>query len=143
MELHSHACDLLEQAHGVVGTVVGPKPLFGSLWVSGAHDSEGLIVQTSIVVTVDPVHQLVELVTTDLRNLLQNSIFGPVCVVYPIIEAGSTLVAPEGLILPGEDVRESAVEELKQLIPLGSEVLARFVTTESNSIMENVLIEIR
>jgi hypothetical protein len=66
-----------------------------------------------------------------------------VCVIYPVIEAGSTLVAPERLILPGEDVRESAVEELKQLIPLSSIVLARFVTPESNSIVVNVLIEIR
>ena len=107
--------------------------------IRGVPDSERLVVQPSVVVTVDPGGQLVELVACHLPNLLEHSVLGPVGVVYAFIETRSSLVAPQGVCPSADDVRESAVEQLKQLVPLCGVVFTCFVTLETDCIMEYVL----
>ena len=61
------------------------------------------------------------------------------CVVDAWVEAGGTLVAPDGCGLVREDVGEGTVEELEQLIPFCGVVEPRVVAAEPNGIMDDML----
>ena len=61
------------------------------------------------------------------------------CVVDAWVEAGGTLVAPDGCGLVREDVGEGTVEELEQLIPFCGVVEPCVVTAEPNGIMDDML----
>lgn len=54
-------------------------------------------------------------------------------------EAGSSLVAPERRVHLRSEVREGAVTQLKELIPLHGEVGPRLRTAEPNGIMHDML----
>ena len=62
-------------------------------------------------------------------------------IVDPRVEAGSSLVTPDGCGLVLQDVGEGAVEELKKLVPLRGVVQSRLQALETNGIMNQVLEE--
>ena len=60
-------------------------------------------------------------------------------VIDEVEDTSSALIAPKRLCTVGKDVREGAVEELEQLVPLGRVVLPCLVAVEANSIVVDVL----
>ena len=77
--------------------------------------------------------------TCDLSYFLQGAILGPVRVIDAVKEAGGSLVAPERCVQLGSEVREGAVTQLEQLVPLHGVVVPRFCTAEPHGIMHDVL----
>ena len=62
-------------------------------------------------------------------------------VIDEVVQARSSLVAPQRLCSIGEDVWKGAVEELEQFVPLACVVLPRLVAAEAHSIVVNMLEE--
>lgn len=55
------------------------------------------------------------------------------------VEAGGSLVAPDGGLFVRQDVGERAVEQLEQFIPLSGVVETSVVAAESDSVVNDVL----
>ena len=60
-------------------------------------------------------------------------------VIYPRVEAGGSLVAPQWGAPPRQHVGERAVEQFKQLIPLSRVVQTRLMTAKPTGIMDDML----
>ncbi len=77
--------------------------------------------------------------TWNLSYLLQSAVLFPVNVIDALIEARGSLITPEGRVHARSLVRESAVSQLKQLVPLHGEVSSRSCTSKANGIMHDML----
>lgn len=77
--------------------------------------------------------------TCEGSDFLQGAVLWPVEVIDPLEEAGGSLVAPERCVHVGPDVREGAVAQLEQLIPLHGVVGAWLGAAEANGIVHDVL----
>ncbi len=93
------------------------------------------IIHTTIILLFGP---LIEC-TWNLSYLLQSAVLFPVNVIDALIEARGSLITPEGRAHARSLVRESAVPQLKQLVPLHGEVSSRSCASKANGIMHDML----
>ena len=82
---------------------------------------------------------MVELLPSHPSNVLDTPVLHPMLVVNEVEHTCGALIAPKRLSAVGKDVREGAVEQLEELVPLRRVVLPRLPATEANSIMVDML----
>lgn len=91
-----------------------------------------LYVQVYVLLTVGSL-------TCDLSEFLQGAVLGPVFVIDAFKEAGGSLVAPERCRHLWPQVREGAVTQLKELVPLHGVVGSRLCAAEPDGIVHDML----